>query len=64
MAANGAVRSIFGASFPLFARYIFYNLGVDWASSLLGFLSLAIVPVPIVFWRYGARIRARSKAHG
>lgn len=64
MAANGAVRSIFGASFPLFARYMFHSLGVDWASSLLGFLSLAMVPVPVIFWRYGANIRARSKAYG
>lgn len=62
MAANGVVRSIFGAIFPLFASYMFHNLGVDWAASLVAFLSLIMVPVPIIFWRYGARIRARSKA--
>lgn len=62
MAANGVVRSIFGAVFPLFAGYLFHNLGVDWAASLVAFLSLVMVPVPVIFWRYGARIRARSKA--
>ncbi|KAG4411237.1 hypothetical protein IFR04_015629 [Cadophora malorum] len=61
MAANGAIRSIFGAAFPLFAGRMYSNLGVAWASSLLGFLSLAMVPVPVVFWYYGARIRAWSK---
>ncbi|RDK39831.1 MFS general substrate transporter [Aspergillus phoenicis ATCC 13157] len=61
MAANGAVRSVFGAVFPLFANYMYHNLGVDWASSLVGFLTLAMVPVPIIFYYYGARIRARSK---
>ncbi|GLA40460.1 hypothetical protein AnigIFM63309_008293 [Aspergillus niger] len=61
MAANGAVRSVFGAVFPLFANYMYHNLGVDWASSLVGFLALAMVPVPIIFYYYGARIRARSK---
>ncbi|CAK49096.1 uncharacterized protein An10g00050 [Aspergillus niger] len=61
MAANGAVRSVFGAVFPLFANYMYHNLGVDWASSLVGFLALVMVPVPIIFYYYGARIRARSK---
>ncbi|PVH75706.1 polyamine transporter 4 [Cadophora sp. DSE1049] len=61
MAANGAVRSIFGAAFPLFAGAMYRNLGVPWATSLLGFLSLAMVPVPVAFWYYGARIRAWSK---
>ncbi|KAF2178944.1 polyamine transporter 4 [Zopfia rhizophila CBS 207.26] len=61
MAANGAVRSIFGAAFPLFARHMYHNLGVAWATSLLGFLSLVMVPVPVMFWYYGRRIRAWSK---
>ncbi|EGY20880.1 polyamine transporter 4 [Verticillium dahliae VdLs.17] len=62
MAANGAVRSIFGAAFPLFARYMYRNLGVAWATSLLGFLSVIMVPVPVLFWYYGARVRAWSTA--
>jgi hypothetical protein len=49
MAANGAVRSIFGASFPLFARYMFENLGVNWASTPLGILCLTMTPVPVIF---------------
>ncbi|KAK4863023.1 hypothetical protein LT330_010605 [Penicillium expansum] len=62
MAANGVVRSIFGAVFPLFANYMFHNLGVDWAATLVAFLSLIMIPVPVIFWRYGARIRARTVA--
>lgn len=61
MAANGAVRSIFGAVFPLFASYMYHDLGIPWATSLAGFLSVIMVPVPVVFWVFGARIRARSK---
>ncbi|KAJ5631143.1 MFS general substrate transporter [Penicillium longicatenatum] len=60
MAANGAVRSIFGASFPLFARYMFENLGVNWVSTLLGIICLAMSPVQ----RYGAQIRIRPKVEG
>ncbi|KAI4238541.1 MAG: hypothetical protein L6R40_005710 [Gallowayella cf. fulva] len=60
IAANTFLRSICGAVFPLFATYMFDGLGVQWAGSLLGFVALALVPIPIVFWKYGARIRARS----
>ncbi|KAL8736600.1 MAG: hypothetical protein Q9181_002323 [Wetmoreana brouardii] len=61
IAANTFLRSICGAVFPLFSTYMFKALGVNWAGSLLGFVALALVPIPIVFWKFGARIRARSK---
>lgn len=39
-----------------------YNrLGVSWATSLLGFLSLVMTVIPFVFIRYGDYIRAHSK---
>ncbi|KAI3281353.1 hypothetical protein DTO002I6_9852 [Penicillium roqueforti] len=60
MGVNGAIRSIFGAAFPLFAMPMFHRLGVDWAMTVLGFVSLALVPVPVAFFIYGARIRARG----
>ncbi|KAI4089681.1 MAG: hypothetical protein LQ348_002186 [Seirophora lacunosa] len=60
IAANTFLRSIAGAVFPLFASYMFNALGVNWASSLLGFVALALVPIPVVFYKFGARIRARS----
>ncbi|KAL8674930.1 MAG: hypothetical protein Q9168_000633 [Polycauliona sp. 1 TL-2023] len=60
IAANTFLRSICGAVFPLFATYMFQGLGVEWAGSLLGFVALALVPIPVIFWKYGARIRARS----
>lgn len=35
-----------------------YNrLGVDWASSLLGFLSIAFIPIPFVLYKYGKTLR-------
>ncbi|KAL8854679.1 MAG: hypothetical protein Q9221_000461 [Calogaya cf. arnoldii] len=60
IAANTFLRSIFGAVFPLFATQMFQGMGVNWAGSLLGFVALALVPIPVIFWKYGARIRARS----
>ena len=50
LAGNDFMRSSFGAAFPLFARQMYTKLGVDWASSLLGFLAVCFVPIPIVLW--------------
>ena len=61
IAANTLVRSLAGAGFPLFATPMFLNLGVPWATSLLGFLTLAMVPVPVLFFVYGKKIRSLSK---
>ncbi|KAL2829158.1 major facilitator superfamily domain-containing protein [Aspergillus cavernicola] len=61
IAANTLIRSTLGGAFPLFAVQMYHKLGVDWASSLLGFITVAMIPIPIVFFIYGKRIRAMSK---
>ncbi|KAH7121284.1 major facilitator superfamily domain-containing protein [Dendryphion nanum] len=61
IAVNTFVRSIFGAFFPLFTPVMYRRLGVPWATSLLAFLCVGFAPVPVLFYVYGARIRARSQ---
>ena len=61
MAAASTCRSLFGALLPLAARPVYDTLGVAWATSLLGFLSLGIAIIPFAFIKYGERIRANSK---
>ncbi|KAL1605144.1 hypothetical protein SLS60_004687 [Paraconiothyrium brasiliense] len=61
IAANTFVRSGFGAGFPLFATAMYHTLGVNWATSVLGFITAAMFPVPILFFFYGARIRKMSR---
>lgn len=63
LAANAVLRSLFGAVFPLFSSTMYDAMGISWATSLLGFVSLAMAPLPWVFYRFGQRIRARSKYH-
>ncbi|GKZ33452.1 hypothetical protein AbraIFM66950_003349 [Aspergillus brasiliensis] len=58
-AALTATRSLVGAVLPLAGPKMFSSLGLGWGNSLLGFLALAFVPVPILFNRYGQRIRER-----
>lgn len=60
IAANTFLRSLAGAGFPLFSLYMFQGLGVNWAGTLLGCVALVLVPIPIVFYVYGAKIREKS----
>ena len=61
VAANTFLRSAFAGVFPLFATQMFNGMGIDWASSLLGFVAAAMIPIPYLFYIYGSRIRGRGK---
>ncbi|KAF2659727.1 membrane transporter [Lophiostoma macrostomum CBS 122681] len=57
LAASTSVRSLIGALVPLAGRSMYEALGLGWGNSLLGFLALAMCPLPWLFYRYGERIR-------
>ena len=40
---------------------MYENLGVHWTMTLLGCISVVLTPVPFIFYKYGAVIRARSR---
>lgn len=61
LAGNDFMRSSFGAGFPLFASAMYRNLGVNWASSTLAFLSIAFIPIPFVLFKYGEKLRRISR---
>jgi MFS transporter, DHA1 family, multidrug resistance protein len=61
LAGNDLIRCAFGASFPLFGAGMYHKLGVGWASTLLALLSCVFIPVPILLYFYGERIRLASK---
>ncbi|CAN9136404.1 unnamed protein product [Alternaria sp. RS040] len=61
LAANSFARSYFAAAFPLFGVQMYNNLGYQWATTLLAFLALAMAPFPILFFRYGKRLRGGSR---
>jgi len=61
IAANTILRSIIGAAFPLFATSMYHDLGVQWATTLLALLTVACLPCPILFYRYGVKLRQKSK---
>ena len=61
IAASTFFRSWLGAGFPLFATAMYHQLGVPWATSVLAFCCLGLLPAPVLFWKFGAKIRAKSK---
>lgn len=60
LAANAVMRSLVGFAFPLFTHQMFTAMGNQWALTLIAFITLAMAPIPFVFYRYGPQIRARS----
>ncbi|PGH14179.1 hypothetical protein AJ80_06048 [Polytolypa hystricis UAMH7299] len=61
VAANTFLRSCFAGAFPLFAQKMYDRLGMGWASSLLGFIGVCLIPIPYLFYVFGRRLRARGK---
>lgn len=60
IAANTILRSAVGCAFPLFSRQMMENLGVQWAGTLLGCISAAMIPIPVLFRMYGPWLRQKS----
>ncbi|GJN92393.1 hypothetical protein Rhopal_005423-T1 [Rhodotorula paludigena] len=60
MAAKTAGRSLFGAGLVMYIVPMYKSIGHLWAGMTWAFISLVMVPIPFVFFKYGARIRSRS----
>jgi MFS family permease len=61
IAANTVLRSVFGAVLPLAGLDMYDALGLGWGNSILGFIALAFIPIPVLFRLYGERIRTNPK---
>ncbi|OAA61356.1 Major facilitator superfamily domain, general substrate transporter [Cordyceps fumosorosea ARSEF 2679] len=61
LAANTFLRSLLACGLPLAARPMFSTMGVGPAVSLLGGIACAALPIPFIFYKYGARLRKASK---
>ncbi|KAI9710357.1 MAG: hypothetical protein M1820_002852 [Bogoriella megaspora] len=61
LAGNIFCRCCFAAAFSLFGAQMYRNIGFQWASTLLAFLTLAMAPFPFLFFRYGKSLRRNSK---
>ncbi|KAL9948791.1 hypothetical protein ACHAPW_002121 [Verticillium nonalfalfae] len=59
-AAVAVLRSLAGALLPLGGLQMYDALGLGWGNSLLAFLSVAMIPLPLVFFVFGNRLRQLS----
>ncbi|KAH0526658.1 hypothetical protein TsFJ059_009955 [Trichoderma semiorbis] len=62
MAACALLRSLAGFGFPLFAPYLYRDLGYGWGTSILAFISIGVgIPAPFIFWVFGEKLRTMSR---
>lgn len=61
VAASTVLRALFGAVLPLCGLPMYDKLGLGWGNSLLAFVSLALWPIPYLFFVYGEKIRTHPK---
>lgn len=59
IAAITVTRSFFGALLPLAGPPMYEALGYGWGNTLLGFVTLAMIPMPIMFNRFGGSLRKK-----
>ncbi|KLO12037.1 MFS general substrate transporter [Schizopora paradoxa] len=59
-ACNSFMRSFGSFALAISSHKIVSSLGFNWGVSLFGFLSFGLLPIPIIFLRYGKRLRSRS----
>ncbi|KAI3393219.1 hypothetical protein diail_4546 [Diaporthe ilicicola] len=57
LGANNLLRFIFSPFLPLAGPPLYETLGYGWGNTLLGFLALAFVPFPVLFYKFGKRLR-------
>jgi hypothetical protein len=61
LAATQFVKSLTAFLFPLFAPAMYQALGFGWTNTVLALTGLSIaVPLPLVIWKFGPRLRAKA----
>lgn len=68
-ASNTLFRSATAGALPLVGAPLFENLGserfpVGWGCSILGFICVGMIAIPVTFYIIGPKIRAKSKYAG
>lgn len=59
LGASNLLRFLSSTFLPLAGPAMYETLGYGWGDTLLGFLALAFVPFPVLFYKHGERLRAK-----
>jgi len=60
LAGNAVLRSAVGGTLPLAGPMMYKTMGPHWSGTMLSLIEFAMIPIPLVFYRYGHRIRNKS----
>ncbi|EEU37540.1 uncharacterized protein NECHADRAFT_97619 [Fusarium vanettenii 77-13-4] len=58
-AAITLFRSLVGGLLPLSGLRIYDSLGLGWGNTVLGLIAVSLIPVPVLLYFYGERLRKR-----
>ncbi|KAL9066756.1 MAG: hypothetical protein Q9161_007345 [Pseudevernia consocians] len=61
LTAAASFRLVLAAIIPLVIIQMIKNLTGGWTYSTFGFISAALIPIPWIIYKFGARLRAASK---
>jgi hypothetical protein len=53
-------RYIIAGGMVMAARPMYGDIGVHWTMTLLGCIAVLLTPAPLLFWKYGAKLREKS----
>jgi hypothetical protein len=60
LGANNLLRYLSSTFLPLAGPSMYKALNYGWGNTLLGFLALGFVPAPVLFYKYGEWLRAKT----
>ncbi|CAO2650175.1 Nn.00g014670.m01.CDS01 [Neocucurbitaria sp. VM-36] len=60
LAGNAVLRSVMGGALPLAGPKMYATLGPHWSATMLALIEFALIPIPVVFYLYGHKIRMKS----
>ncbi|OAA66674.1 Major facilitator superfamily domain, general substrate transporter [Niveomyces insectorum RCEF 264] len=59
LSAITLLRNMMGAFLPLGAPSLYANLGLGWGNTVLAFVTVAFIPAPFIFYRWGDWLRQK-----
>ncbi|KAF2848355.1 MFS general substrate transporter [Plenodomus tracheiphilus IPT5] len=60
LAGNAVLRSVMGGALPLAGPSMYRTLGPHWSATMLSLIEFAMIPIPVVFYLFGSKIREKS----
>ena len=62
LGANNLLRYFSGTFLPLAGPGMYKLLGYGWGNTVLGFIALSFLPAPVLLYKFGERLRAKTAA--